>query len=335
MAAGSTTEPVERRVAPEQGGVTLAALVRDALGGVPWSRARALCERGKVRVDGQIVTDSARRLRAGEQVRIDEAAPRLREGAIDHRGIVYLDSQVVVVNKPAGLMSVRFVESDRDTLIDQVQGWLRRNPERAGRAQGSKLGAVQRLDKDTTGLMVFTRTVPARRALQGQFRAHSTERRYLALAHGQVPVGRHETFILQDRGDGLRGSFGHFRRAHGEPPPDAQRAVTHVRPLEPLRGATLVECRLETGKQHQIRIHLSESGHPLLGEGVYIRDYRGTRIEAPRPMLHAAELGFRHPVSGQWLRFEQEPPEDFQRALAALRARARGQARSGLTGRDA
>jgi len=319
VAAASSTEPGEHVVDVQQEGITLAALVRERLGGVPWSRARTLCERGKVRVSGQVETNSARRLRAGDRVRVDEGAPRLRQGVIDHRAIVYLDAQVVVVNKPAGLMSVRFEESDRDTLIDQVQGWLRRNPERVGRAQGSKLGAVQRLDKDTTGLLVFTRTVPARRALQSQFRVHDIERQYLALAHGQVPEGRHETFILQDRGDGLRGSFGRYRRAHGEPPPDAQRAVTHVRPLEALAGATLVECRLETGKQHQIRIHLSESGHPLLGEAVYVRDFQGTRLEAPRPMLHAARLGFRHPTSGEWLSFEQAPPDDFQAAHAQLR----------------
>jgi 23S rRNA pseudouridine1911/1915/1917 synthase len=165
---------------------------------------------------------------------------------------------------------------------------------------------------------VFTRTVPARRALQSQFRVHDIEREYVALAHGVVQAGRHETFILPDRGDGLRGSFGRYRRARGEPPAEAQRAVTHVRPVQALRGATLVECSLETGKQHQIRIHLAESGHPLVGEPVYIRDYQGPRIEAPRVMLHARRLGFRHPRTGEWLRFEAEPPEDFQATLQRL-----------------
>jgi 23S rRNA pseudouridine1911/1915/1917 synthase len=95
--------------------------------------------------------------------------------------------------------------------------------------------------------------------------------------------------------------------------------VTHVRPIEALDGATLVECRLETGRQHQIRIHLAEAGHPLLGERVYIRDYGGPRIDAPRVMLHARSLGFVHPRSGEALAFEREAPADFADVLAALR----------------
>jgi 23S rRNA pseudouridine1911/1915/1917 synthase len=92
-----------------------------------------------------------------------------------------------------------------------------------------------------------------------------------------------------------------------------------VRPIEGLKGATLVECRLETGRQHQIRIHLAELGHPLVGERVYIRDYSGPKIEAPRTMLHARTLGFTHPRTGKRVSFEREAPEDFSRTLAALR----------------
>src|SRR5690606_29457894 len=101
-------------------------------------------------------------------------------------------------------------------------------------------------------------------------------------------------------------------------PSDAKRAVTHVRALERLAGATLVECRLETGRQHQIRIHLSEAGHPLVGETVYVRGFAGPRIEAPRPMLHALELAFDHPRTGERVRFEKAPPEDFRAVLRAL-----------------
>ena len=100
-------------------------------------------------------------------------------------------------------------------------------------------------------------------------------------------------------------------------PADAQRAITHVQPLEPLRGATLVECRLETGRQHQIRIHLSELGHPLSARRVHPR-LRGPRIAAPRPMLHAAVLGFAHPRASGTLRFEQPPPDRLRGAARAL-----------------
>ena len=118
----------------------------------------------------------------------------------------------------------------------------------------------------------------------------------------------------------MRGSYRTFpasRRATA--PIDAKRSVTHIRPIADLAGATLVECRLETGRQHQIRIHLSELGHPLVGERVYVRDYAGPKIEAMRPMLHARTLGLVHPRTAERLSFQREPPADFQATLEALR----------------
>jgi 23S rRNA pseudouridine1911/1915/1917 synthase len=137
------------------------------------------------------------------------------------------------------------------------------------------------------------------------------ERRYVALAHGSVRAATHHSRLVKDRGDGRRGSTEH--------PELGRDSVTHVKPLEALAGATLVECRLETGRTHQIRIHLAESGHPLVGERVYGRSYRGERIEAPRLMLHAFELGFEHPTTGKPLHFEQPMPEDMERVVHALR----------------
>jgi len=116
----------------------------------------------------------------------------------------------------------------------------------------------------------------------------------------------------------LRGSLGHYRRARGAAPSDAKRSITNVKPVSTLDGATLVECRLETGRQHQIRIHLAEAGHPLVGEAVYIRDYAGPRIDAPRVMLHARTLGFRHPRDGKAMSFEREAPVDFREVIARL-----------------
>ena len=110
------------------------------------------------------------------------------------------------------------------------------------------------------------------------------------------------------------------KRSKAQAPTDARIAITFVKPLRALEGATLVECRLETGRQHQIRIHLAELGHPLVGEKVYIRDYSGSRIDAPRTMLHARTLGFTHPRSGEAMRFERDPPADFQQALRSLSA---------------
>lgn len=295
----------------------LSRVVREALGGIPWSKARALCRTGRVRVNERLAADPEQRLARGARVGIDPQAPRARRGVLPEDALVYVDADVVVVNKPAGLLSVPFDEGDRDTLIDLTRAALRG---RRSAGIGSELGAVQRLDVDTTGLLVFARNLAAKRHLAQQFRVHSVHRRYLALVHG-VPIGRaHDSLLIANRGDGLRGSFGRFRRAKGRPPQDARRAISHVRVLERFAQASLVECMLETGRQHQIRIHLSEDGHPLLGERVYIRGFAGERLDAPRPMLHARELGFLHPRSERPLRFERDPPEDFASCLQRLRA---------------
>lgn len=292
---------------------TVAAAVR-ALTGVSWSRARSLCSEGRVTVDGAPCLDPATRIAHDAVVAIDERGPRRQAGALSPGAIVFSDRDLVVVDKPPGMLSVADEAGNRETLAERTRLLLRRT---GGRDTG--LGVVHRLDRDTSGLMVFTRTAEAKRSLAAQFRAHDIDRIYHAIAHGAVPEKRVESHLLPDRGDGLRGSFGHYRRARGEPPPAAKHSVTHVKPLRALAGATLVECRLETGRQHQVRIHLAELGHPLLGETVYIRDYAGARIEAPRTMLHARTLGFLHPRTGKQLAFEREAPADFTALLASLR----------------
>lgn len=293
---------------------TVAAVVRERAG-VPWSRAKQLCVDGRVTVDGERCTDPAARIAPEAVVVVDAHGPKQRAGALDRDAIVFFDRDVVVVDKPAGMLSVADEEGNRDTLGIHTRTLLRRI--KAG--EDSPLGVVHRLDRDTSGLMAFARTAAAQRLLATQFRDHTVERVYLAIAHGVVAAGRIETQLLLDRGDGLRGSHGHYRRVRGAPPPDARRAVTDVTPIAPLRGATLVECRLETGRQHQIRIHLAELGHPLVGERVYIRDYDGPRIGSPRPMLHARSLGFVHPRTGERVAFERDPPADFQALLERLR----------------
>jgi 23S rRNA pseudouridine1911/1915/1917 synthase len=321
------TETREHTVAPEQAGLTLAALVRELALGTSWSRARELCRGGRVMVDGEAATDPARRLAAGERVELRLGGPAPRREPLPRQAIVHVDSDLVVVEKPAGLLTVPFARADRDTLLALTRVALRRREAARGDANPT-LRAVQRLDKETSGLVVFARSVAAQRRLQEQFGSHAVERRYLAIAHGEVQAATHDTLLVPDRGDGLRGSWGVFRPARGAPPtppPSARRAVTHVAVVERLRGATLVSCALTTGRQHQIRIHLAEAGHPLVGETVYVRDDlrdgRGPFLPAPRPMLHAAVLGFAHPRSGRPLRFEAPPPADFAAVLARLRAR--------------
>jgi 23S rRNA pseudouridine1911/1915/1917 synthase len=294
---------------------TLAARVRE-LEGVSWTRARALVEAGQVDVGGETRTDPALRVPPEAEIAIHSGRPKASAGALDASRIVYVDRDVVVVDKPPGVLTLPYDDGDRDTLVQITRVALKRLE--ADARYDPELGVVHRLDKHTSGLLVFTRTFAAKRHLAQQFRLHTVERAYLALAHGDCPSGRHESVLLANRGDRLRGSYGHFRRPKGPPPPDARRAVTHVFAQQRLAGASLVECRLETGRQHQIRIHLSEAGHPLVGEPVYIRDYRGTPLVAPRPMLHARTLGFEHPRTGEVVRFEAPCPPDFLEALRRL-----------------
>ena len=295
---------------------TVAAVVREQTG-LSWSRARSLCSEGRVTVDGARCLDAASRVPQGATVVVDAQAPKLRTGPLAASAILFVDRDVVVVDKPAGMLSVADEPGNKDTLAQHTRTVLRRIE---GRGSDAALGVVHRLDRDTSGLMVFARTAVAQRVLAAQFRAHDIDRVYHAIAHGAVDAARVETYLLLDRGDGLRGSYGSFRRPKGDVPADAKHAVTHWRPLRALAAATLVECRLETGRQHQIRIHLSERGHPLVGERVYVREYAGARIEATRPMLHARAIGFDHPRTGERVAFEREAPLDFRAMLELLSA---------------
>ena len=297
----------------------LDAVVREQTG-ESWGKARTLVRRGKVRVNGMLATEITHGVRPEDEVVIDREARRIDTQGLPADAFLHVDPDIVVVVKPVDILTLPY-DNERGTLVDLARMALQRQTtqRRGGRAQRSELGVVQRLDKQTSGVLVFARTFASKRELQRQFREHTVERRYLAIVHGTVTAPfTSDTMFIRDRGDGLKGSWGVFRRPRGPVPSDAQRAVTHVRPLRALRGATLVECRLETGRQHQIRVHLSERGHALVGEPVYIRDQQGPRIEAARPMLHAAVLGFAHPRTGETMRFEVPPPPDFQAMLQRL-----------------
>jgi 23S rRNA pseudouridine1911/1915/1917 synthase len=233
--------------------------------------------------------------------------------------IVYADDAIVVVDKPAGLTTMRhaaeaaeFGPRGRHYLPPTLQDRL------SAQFPGGLLRAVHRIDRDTSGLVVFARTPDAERRLGSQFRAHTVTRRYLTIVRGQPPEGRIESWFIADRGDGRRGSG---------PDETGQRAVTHVRVLEPLGDCSLIECRLETGRTHQVRIHLGEAGAPLAGETVYDRPLHGAPAPdpsgAPRIALHAASLGFDHPASGQPMDWESPLPDDLQCVLDRLRARNR------------
>ncbi len=294
-------------------GETVAAALRRQLrqdpDGASWAQVRRLCTTGKVFVDHERALDPARRLRAGQTVAINRAAPRPDQTPPGFR-IVFDDAHLVVIDKPSGISSVPFDRKETGTAMDLVRGVWRR---KGKRATATPLYIVHRIDKDTSGLLCFAKTRLAERALHEVFQRHTARRFYLAVAEGDVGAMRIESHLVADRGDGIRGSTRHTAQG--------QLSVTFVEPVRRLRKATLCRVRLETGRTHQIRIHLAERGHPLVGETVYIRDLRRAGREplaAPRLMLHAARLGFPHPVTGVALDWTAAPPADFVAVLEAL-----------------
>jgi 23S rRNA pseudouridine1911/1915/1917 synthase len=214
------------------------------------------------------------------------------------------------------------------TPNDPASGILRRSGRRVPEPQTKvslrdlNVRPVHRLDRDTSGLMLFALSARAEPALIALFKSHTIRRSYLAVVHGTVtkPV-RIESWFVRDRGDGLRGST-----ASGREEPGSQHAVTHIEPIEPIGDAyTLVHCRLETGRTHQIRIHLAEAGHMLCGEKTYTRPQAGAsavheQSGAPRQALHSAELEFKHPFLGQTQKFNAPLPKDLSQWLAGLKA---------------
>ena len=276
-----------------------------ARAGVPWTVAKRHVSTGKVFVDGERITAIDHRLAVGQQVELRMAAPRPRDP--EREGVlVYDDAHVVVIDKPAGISSVPYEERETGTAMDLIRGAWRRMGKPA---TSVPLHVVHRIDRATSGLLAFAKTKRAEIGMAAQLRAHTMERQYRCVAHGVVAAGRIESMLVPDRGDGLRGST---RHAH-----QGKRALTHVSVERVLRGAassqvaTLCAIRLETGKTLQIRIHLAESGHPLVGETVYIRDYAGALIASPRLLLHAATLGFVHPVTGEQVSLSAPLPPDF------------------------
>jgi 23S rRNA pseudouridine1911/1915/1917 synthase len=304
-------KPTPFIVPPQLDGRPLDGVLR-TLGGLSWSKARKQISTGKVTVRGVVAEKPEQIVAAGDTIEVRSNAPRRRPGPyLSRSAIAYVDAQVVVVRKPAGVSTVPYEAGERGTLDQLVAELLHREQPKKRPGPPGALGVVQRLDKETSGLIVFARTWSAKKALAHQLRMHTMHRRYLAIAHGSVVKQTCRSHIVKDRGDRLRGVA---RR--GE---TGQLAITHVEPVERLVGATLVACGLETGRTHQIRIHLAEAGHPVVGERVYVRDYAGPLLNAPRIMLHATELGFAHPITGETLRFEEPPPPDFDEVLASLR----------------
>lgn len=286
---------------------------------LPWGKARSWIDSGKVFIDGNCVVDHAFPVKQGQRIELRMSEPKRRpDPTLDPKAVIYFDEHIVIVNKEPGLMTVPHPEAADEETLDRLAIEFLRAKDPKAKSNRASLGVVHRIDKDTSGLVVFARTHAALKGLSEQFRAHSIERRYLAIVHGRPSPQSIETRIARDAGEGLRGSVPEgATNKMGELL--GRSAVTHVELVEPLQGASLVACRIETGRTHQIRIHLSEIGHAIVGERVYIREHKGEAIAARRAMLHAEQLGFIHPGTGQPVAWQEAPPRDFQKVYNSLK----------------
>jgi 23S rRNA pseudouridine1911/1915/1917 synthase len=287
------------------------------------ARIQALLAAGAVAADGARVADGAARPRPGSiyTVTLPAPAPARPQGQPIPLVVLYEDRDLIVIDKPAGLVVHPAPGNPDGTLVNALIAHC--GPDLAVGGE-RRPGIVHRLDKDTSGVMVAAKTERAMAGLVAAFAARRAERHYLALAWGlPVPAaGEIEGAIGRDPRERKRMAV----RPHG----GGREALTRYRTLEVFAGAvSLLECRLATGRTHQIRVHLAAKGHPLVGDPVYLRrvpaaarglgePLRGRLLDFPRQALHAASLGFAHPVTAVPLRFETEPPEDFAALLTAL-----------------
>lgn len=308
--------------------------------GLSRSRLQALLVAGAVaRTDGALV-GAKDHAAPGEMFLV--SLPELAEGHA--RGedipleILYEDLDLLVVNKPAGMVVHPAPGARSGTLVNALLHHLGTNL--SGIGGEKRPGIVHRIDKDTSGLLVVAKNDAAHHGLARQFAAHSVERRYLALVHGKPDAGdarlRGLAGVSVEPGGIIRveGNIARHpadRKKMAIVADKGRRAVTRVKVLETFGPennpwASLVECWLETGRTHQIRVHLTYAGHGLIGDSVYggkrslARDAPTAMAKFARQALHAASLGFRHPASGDWIQLAAEPPVDFEELLAALRA---------------
>jgi len=273
-------------------------------------KARDAIEKGQVSVDGVSVREPGREVPEGLAVVYDPNR-RAMSRARCTLPILHEDEHVIVVDKPAGLLTVPSAPGvhDEDTALRRVQDYAHRLKPRGGYAE-----RVHRLDRDTSGAIAFALSREARAGLIETFRHHRVDRRYLAIVEGE-PEAESGTVDAP-----LRKAWVSGRRGVAKAGEEQREARTHWRVRERLAGAALLEVRLETGRQHQIRVHLAHVGLPIVGDPVYGKPMRGRPITR-RPMLHAFRLAFAHPVTDGRVAAESPPPQDFQKVLAALRRR--------------
>ena len=296
---------------PEAAGKRLDQALAQLLPQYSRNRLQGWIRTGQFAIDGAKERDVRRKLRGGEAFALTPApetealASAPEDIPLD---IVYADEHLIVINKPARLVVHPGSGNWSGTLLNALLHYD------ASLAEVPRAGIVHRLDKDTSGLMVVARTLEAQTDLVRQLQARSVKREYLAVAIGEVahggtvdaPIGRHPK-------DRVKMAVVGADNTTGKP------AVTHYRVLQRYTGASLLACQLETGRTHQIRVHMAYIGYPLLGDSVYGRTTKKLP-EFPRQALHATRLTLTHPASGETMRWEMPMPEDMEGLLEELGA---------------
>ena len=307
-------EPHHLTVAPEEAGVRIDRYLAGVLPGQSRSQIQRLIKDGKVLIDAQPVK-SNRLVHGGDAIVVDIPPPA--NSAVEPQPIdlpiLFEDADIVVVNKPAGMVVHPAAGHSEGTLVNAL---LHHVKDLSGIGGELRPGIVHRLDRGTSGLMVVAKTDAAHAELSRQFHDREVEKEYVALVWGVVQAGRRiDLPIGRDPGDRKKMSA-RARRARS--------ATTRVTKALQLPGVSLVHIAIATGRTHQIRVHLSEIGHPIVGDAVYggVRkrmagDLRPV-LTLERPFLHAFRLKFHHPIDGRAMEFECPLPEDLQRVLDAI-----------------
>ncbi|MDA7787883.1 RluA family pseudouridine synthase [Sphingomonadaceae bacterium] len=284
--------------------------------GLSRERVKALISEGKVQIAGKPAKSGSTKIAAGAAFSIEQppAAQAAAQPQDIPLNVVFEDEHLIVINKPAGMVVHPAAGNPDGTLVNALLHHC------TGKLSGiggvARPGIVHRIDKDTSGLLVVAKTTEAHRGLAAQFADHSILRRYLALCKGHpIPAERRiEGRIGRDPGNRKKMAVLDDDETRGK------HAVSHIKVLERLEACALIECRLETGRTHQVRVHCASIGHPLLGDQTYGRIKTGLggvlkRLHFARQALHAADLGFKHPVTGEKVAFSAPLPDDMQELI--------------------
>ena len=308
---------IEVRLEPGYAGWRLDRALAAAVPTLSRERLKALIRSGAVAAGANALRDPATKVRGDEDLKVEvpEPTPAHNEPEDIPLRITFEDEQLLVVDKPAGLVVHPAAGNLDGTLVNALLHHC--GGSLSGIGGVARPGIVHRIDKDTSGLLVVAKTDVAHEGLAKQFAAHSIDRRYLAIVNGVPCTAQGKVDAPLARSAANRKKIAIVEGSRGK------RAVTHWRRITVLADAALVECRLETGRTHQVRVHMASIGHPLLGDPVYGRSGKThgkllKELQFHRQALHAAELGFTHPVTKRRLSFSSGMPPDMQELFNAL-----------------